>query len=121
MKITRGFSLTNFFVATSALGFQVLVLYPWHKRLDEDFEALKKEHLRVLHLVEGVYSQDAKDALRPVNKSNWIFDKVNGKRVGQVDESVIFIKNTLHSTLRPISQHPDIELLSRQDTRILAI
>jgi hypothetical protein len=24
-------------------------LYPWHKRLDEDFAELKTEHLRVLH------------------------------------------------------------------------
>ncbi|KAJ8104769.1 hypothetical protein ONZ43_g7697 [Nemania bipapillata] len=46
MFITRAISVTNFFVATSALGFQVCVLYPWHKQLDEDFESLKKEHLR---------------------------------------------------------------------------
>jgi hypothetical protein len=49
MIVTRRFSLTNFAIATSALCFQVLVLYPWHKRLDEDFAELKKEHLRVLH------------------------------------------------------------------------
>jgi hypothetical protein len=48
MLVTRRFSLTNFAIATSALCFQVLVLYPWHKRLDEDFKELKKEHLRVL-------------------------------------------------------------------------
>lgn len=23
--------------------------YPWHHRLDEDFQELKKEHLRLLH------------------------------------------------------------------------
>lgn len=48
MFLTRVISLTNFVVATSALGFQVCVLYPWHKQLDDDFEALKREHLRVL-------------------------------------------------------------------------
>lgn len=48
MLITRGFSLTNFVIASSALAFQVFVLYPWHHRLDADFEALKKEHIRVL-------------------------------------------------------------------------
>ncbi|KAF2271890.1 uncharacterized protein EI97DRAFT_387014 [Westerdykella ornata] len=53
MIITRGVSLTNFLVASSALGFQVFVLYPWHLRLDDDFEALKKEHFRVLRTVEG--------------------------------------------------------------------
>ncbi|KAB8072440.1 hypothetical protein BDV29DRAFT_177351 [Aspergillus leporis] len=52
MLITRGISLTNFLVASSALGFQVFVLYPWHKQLDESFEALKKEHLRVLQVLD---------------------------------------------------------------------
>jgi hypothetical protein len=49
MIITRRFSLTNFAIATSALCFQVFVLYPWHKRLDKDFQELKEEHLKVLH------------------------------------------------------------------------
>jgi len=48
MIVTRGFSLTNFAIGTSALCFQVFVLYPWHKRLDDDFQELKKEHLRIL-------------------------------------------------------------------------
>ncbi|KAI1432489.1 hypothetical protein GGR50DRAFT_674096 [Xylaria sp. CBS 124048] len=52
MFITRAISVTNFMVASSALCFQVCVLYPWHKQLDEDFEALKKEHLRVLHTIK---------------------------------------------------------------------
>jgi solute carrier family 25 phosphate transporter 3 len=51
MFVTRAISFTNFFVATSALGFQVCVLYPWHKQLDADFEALKTEHLRVLSTI----------------------------------------------------------------------
>jgi len=42
MRITRTFSLTNFAIATSALGFQVFVLYPWHKQLDDDFEKLRR-------------------------------------------------------------------------------
>ncbi|KAK0627866.1 hypothetical protein B0T14DRAFT_422307 [Immersiella caudata] len=53
MFITRTISLTNFLVATSALGFQVCVLYPWHKQLDDDFEALKREHLRVLDTIKS--------------------------------------------------------------------
>ncbi|OGM50596.1 hypothetical protein ABOM_000752 [Aspergillus bombycis] len=52
--ITRGISLTNFLVASSALAFQVFVLYPWHKQLDESFEDLKKEHLRVLQALDRV-------------------------------------------------------------------
>lgn len=46
--ITKVISITNFAVATSALCFQVTVLYPWHKELDENFEKLKHEHLQVL-------------------------------------------------------------------------
>jgi hypothetical protein len=53
MIITRGFSLTNFIIGSSALGFQVLVLYPWHEQLDRDFEDLKAEHLRVLYKGES--------------------------------------------------------------------
>ncbi|KAL5347510.1 hypothetical protein ACLOAV_007822 [Pseudogymnoascus australis] len=49
MMITRGFSLTNFAIGTSALCFQMFILYPWHQRLDDDFKELKNEHLRVLH------------------------------------------------------------------------
>ncbi|KAK1759049.1 hypothetical protein QBC47DRAFT_370989 [Echria macrotheca] len=46
--ITRIVSVTNFVVASSALAFQVGVLYPWHKQLDQDFEKLRVEHLKVL-------------------------------------------------------------------------
>lgn len=49
MRFTRGFSLTNFAIGSSALCFQIFVLYPWHQRLDDDFKELKKEHMRVLH------------------------------------------------------------------------
>jgi hypothetical protein len=52
MFFSRTFSVTNFVIASSALCFQVLVLYPWHHRLEEDFQELRKEHLRVLHGVE---------------------------------------------------------------------
>ncbi|KAI1807788.1 mitochondrial phosphate carrier protein [Daldinia bambusicola] len=54
MIVTRLISLTNFAVASSALGFQVFVLYPWHIQLDNSFEELKKEHLRVLEAVREV-------------------------------------------------------------------
>ncbi|OJJ45220.1 hypothetical protein ASPZODRAFT_69971 [Penicilliopsis zonata CBS 506.65] len=48
MLITRGISLVNFAVASSALAFQVFVLYPWHNQLDEEFKALKTEHRQLL-------------------------------------------------------------------------
>ncbi|PWY74245.1 hypothetical protein BO83DRAFT_378300 [Aspergillus eucalypticola CBS 122712] len=62
MIVTRGISLTNFVVASSALAFQVFVLYPWHKQLDDGFEALKKEHLRVLKSLEQL-QQDSRKQL----------------------------------------------------------
>lgn len=48
MWFTRGFSLTNFVIGSSALSFQVFVLYPWHEQLDEEFKELRKEHARLL-------------------------------------------------------------------------
>ncbi|KAK4209283.1 hypothetical protein QBC37DRAFT_246190, partial [Rhypophila decipiens] len=65
MIVTRAISVTNFLVATSALGFQVCVLYPWHKQLDEDFEALKKEHLRLLHIIEKNNVERAAEVAKP--------------------------------------------------------
>lgn len=71
MIIARRFSLTNFFIATSALGFQVFVLYPWHKRLDDDFQELKAETLRVLHRGENarlVELLEIKESIRSLTK-----------------------------------------------------
>ncbi|KAH8589908.1 hypothetical protein B0O99DRAFT_318437 [Bisporella sp. PMI_857] len=48
MIVTRRFSFTNFAIATSALCFQLFVLYPWHKRLDKDFAELREEHIRLM-------------------------------------------------------------------------
>lgn len=48
MLITRGFSLTNFVIGSSALCFQIFVLYPWHHKLDAEFTELRKEHARLL-------------------------------------------------------------------------
>lgn len=48
MIITRAFSLTNFIIASSALCFQVGVLYPWHHELDAEFKELKKEYKTLL-------------------------------------------------------------------------
>ncbi|ROV89386.1 hypothetical protein VSDG_08642 [Cytospora chrysosperma] len=75
--ITRAISLTNFLVASSALGFQVFVLYPWHKELDAGFEELKKEHLRVLGAVSGgpgitkEQREMMQEALLEKNKRGW--------------------------------------------------
>lgn len=75
--VTRAISLTNFLVASSALGFQVFVLYPWHKELDAGFEELKSEHLRVLGAISGGPSisreqrEVMQERLREKNKTSW--------------------------------------------------
>lgn len=61
MIIARRFSITNFAIATSALGFQVFVLYPWHTKLDEDFKDLKQENLRLMHEVEQHRAADLRE------------------------------------------------------------
>ncbi|KAF1969468.1 hypothetical protein BU23DRAFT_477045 [Bimuria novae-zelandiae CBS 107.79] len=48
MLITRGFSLTNFVIGSSALCFQIFVLYPWHEKLEVEFNAMTKAHERML-------------------------------------------------------------------------
>lgn len=40
-------------IATSALAFQVFVLYPWHNKLDEDFKELKEENLKLMKEIEN--------------------------------------------------------------------
>ncbi|ETI24635.1 hypothetical protein G647_04004 [Cladophialophora carrionii CBS 160.54] len=75
MIFTRGVSLTNFVIASSALGFQVFVLYPWHKRLDEDFERLKEEHISILHQDKETRLSE----LRGINEQLKRLGKIDGQ------------------------------------------
>lgn len=61
MYITRAISITNFMVASTALCFQVGVLYPWHKQLEDDFESLKTEHMRVLASIKDAAERTGAD------------------------------------------------------------
>ncbi|RVX74493.1 hypothetical protein B0A52_01619 [Exophiala mesophila] len=61
MQIARRFSITNFAIATSALAFQVFVLYPWHNKLDQEFKELKEENIRLLQKVEVGRSEQLKE------------------------------------------------------------
>jgi len=73
MLIARRFSLTNFFIATTALGFQVFVLYPWHKRLDDDFQELRLETFKVLRDGEKARLKELleiKEQIRALEKKN---------------------------------------------------
>ncbi|KAK9453000.1 hypothetical protein V1511DRAFT_513245 [Dipodascopsis uninucleata] len=58
MLFTRGFSLTNFVIGSSALCFQTMVLYPWHEKLDEEFEDLKRVHKKTLKELEERRQQE---------------------------------------------------------------
>lgn len=73
--ITRTVTLTNFLIASSALGFQVFVLYPWHKDLDAGFDQLKKEHVRVLGAVgDGSSLIRDRKAVRSAKDSSQVKD-----------------------------------------------
>ncbi|KAH8662777.1 mitochondrial phosphate carrier protein [Ilyonectria robusta] len=83
MRFTRAISLTNFLVASSALGFQVFVLYPWHKELDAGFDDLKKEHLKVLDAVGNSLSEQQRKAFSDkLNKLKTCFRLVHLLTVG---------------------------------------
>ena len=73
MLIARRFSLTNFFIATTALGFQVFVLYPWHKTLDDDFQQLRAEAFKVLRDGEQARLKELleiKEQIKALEKKN---------------------------------------------------
>ncbi|KAJ9502317.1 hypothetical protein H2202_002382 [Exophiala xenobiotica] len=68
MIIARRFSVTNFLIATSALTFQVFVLYPWHSKLDEDFQELKQENMRLMQEIQRGRIQDLKEIKETFSK-----------------------------------------------------
>lgn len=75
MPIAKRFSVTNFFIATSALAFQVFVLYPWHQRLDDDFQELRQEQTKVLAAVEKNRIEELAEIRKLIaqanNRSSW--------------------------------------------------
>ncbi|OJD17572.1 hypothetical protein AJ78_02323 [Emergomyces pasteurianus Ep9510] len=76
MLITRGFSLTNFVIGSSALCFQVFVLYPWHNKLDNDFENLRDAHLSMLKQGEKERTEELKaihERLKDIKRSRGWF------------------------------------------------
>ena len=98
--------MTNFLVASSALGFQVFVLYPWHKELDASFDELKKEHLRVIGAVTGGpgFSRERK-SIRPVNEPAQVRDIESPKGVSLYAKYALagaFCCSFTHAVLTPI-------------------
>ncbi|KAL1297529.1 hypothetical protein AAFC00_006101 [Neodothiora populina] len=68
----------NFGVATTALGFQMGVLYPWHHELDHEFKNLKIEHKNMLQEYHEINLRKLEGLERRVlsterfqNKSSW--------------------------------------------------
>jgi hypothetical protein len=45
--------LINFCISSSALGFQIFVLYPWHKQLSDEFDDLKGKLQREPYIPVG--------------------------------------------------------------------
>lgn len=77
MQVARRFSITNFIIASSALCFQVFVLYPWHTKLDNDFEELKRENLRVLEEMRKEARRERESTFGEVKK---LLSEKEGKR-----------------------------------------
>jgi hypothetical protein len=61
MMFTRGFSLTNFVIGSSALSFQIFVLYPWHMKLEDKFEEMRTEHLKMMQQSEKARLAELQD------------------------------------------------------------
>ncbi|UJR14496.1 hypothetical protein I4U23_001492 [Adineta vaga] len=51
----------NFFIASTALGFQVTVLYPWHNQLEKDFNGLQHQQETKLHEYHELRMQNIKN------------------------------------------------------------
>ena len=79
--LTRTFSLTNFLIGTSALSFQVFVLFPWHEKLEHEFLALKADHARLLQeqrgelglLREEIRGLVRREGVREGQRGRWAF------------------------------------------------
>jgi glutamate/tyrosine decarboxylase-like PLP-dependent enzyme len=70
MWLTRAVSITNFTVASSALGFQVFVLYPWHEELQHDFNRLREEHLESLRSIRNEVEEMKRAHIRALELVN---------------------------------------------------
>ncbi|CAF0977557.1 unnamed protein product [Adineta steineri] len=60
----------NFFIASTALGFQVTVLYPWHNQLEKDFEGLQHQQETKLHEYHELRMQNIKNIDSYLSKLN---------------------------------------------------
>lgn len=67
-RFLNNLPIFNFFVATSALTFQVCILYPWHHHLSDQIHTLQKE-LKDLKEHEKTERLAKERAVKEVSKS----------------------------------------------------
>jgi hypothetical protein len=60
----------NFVIASTALGFQVSVLYPWHNQLEKDFSGLQHQQETKLHEYHELKMQNIKNIEAYLSKLN---------------------------------------------------
>lgn len=71
--------LLNFLIASTALGFQVCVLYPWHHQLEEKFYQLQGEQKSQLEEYHRMKMQTIKSIEDNLNKLNTLKDQTKSK------------------------------------------
>jgi hypothetical protein len=60
----------NFVIASTALGFQVTVLYPWHNQLEKDFSGLQHQQETKLHEYHELKMRNIKNIESYLSKLN---------------------------------------------------
>lgn len=69
----------NFLIGSSALGFQMTVLYPWHEELDKEFKALEKTQQQELRRFHEMKIQKLDELDR---KLSAVIEKLEGQKTG---------------------------------------
>jgi hypothetical protein len=68
--IQKFLPIFNFVIASTALGFQVTVLYPWHNQLEKDFNGLQHQQETKLHEYHELKMRNIKNIESYLSKLN---------------------------------------------------
>lgn len=68
--IEKFLPVLNFVITSTALGFQISVLHPWHHQLDQDLNGLQHHQEATLHEYEVVKMQNIKNIEEYLVKMN---------------------------------------------------
>ena len=68
--IQKFLPIFNFVIASTALGFQVSVLYPWHNQLEKDFNGLQHQQQTKLKEYHELKMQNIKNIEAYLSKLN---------------------------------------------------